>query len=67
MKHLDGDLIVKPLSVEAGQQRVEISGWAKPSSLLAGEEAAFVRLVAGAGYAECYTTPTTHWIDLTTR
>ncbi len=50
MKHLDGDLIVKPLPAEAGQQRVEISGWAKASSLLAGEEAAFVRLVAGAGF-----------------
>jgi site-specific DNA recombinase len=50
MKHLDGDLAVKPLPAEAGQQRVEISGWAKASSLLAGEEAAFVRLVAGAGF-----------------
>jgi len=47
MKHLDGDLTVTPLPTEAGQQRVEISGMAKPNSLLAGEEAAFVRLVAG--------------------
>src|SRR5262249_16862860 len=30
--------------------RVEISGLAKPNSLLAGEEAAFVRLVAGAAF-----------------
>jgi len=41
MKHLDGGLTVTPLPAEAGQQRVEIRGVAKPNSLLADEEAAF--------------------------
>ena len=47
MKHLEGDLEIRPLPAEAGQRRAEISGRVKPSSLLAEEEAAFLRLVAG--------------------
>jgi len=51
MKHLDGDLIISPLpTAEDGGLRAEITGQAKASSLLASQEAAFVRLVAGAGF-----------------
>jgi hypothetical protein len=47
MKHPDGDLEIHPSPAEAGQRHAEISGRVKPSSLLAEEEAAFLRLVAG--------------------
>jgi hypothetical protein len=57
MKHLEGDLEIRPLPAEAGQR-------VKGSSLPAGEKAAFLRLVAGAGFAECYTAAATYWIDL---
>jgi hypothetical protein len=47
MKHLKGDLQIRPLPAEAGQRRAEITGRVKASRLLAEEEAAFPRLVAG--------------------
>jgi hypothetical protein len=50
MKHLEGDLEIRPLPAEAGQRRAEITGRVNASSLLAEEEAAFLRLVAGAGF-----------------
>jgi site-specific DNA recombinase len=52
MKHLDGDLRIRPLPSPPGNKRAEISGTAKPSSLLAtdGQEAAFATMVAGAGF-----------------
>jgi hypothetical protein len=39
MKHLEGDLAIRPLPAEAGQRRAEITGRVKPSSRLAGEPA----------------------------
>jgi hypothetical protein len=52
MKHLDGDLTVKPLPAPSGAKRAQIEGRVKPNSLLAGkdQEAAFATLVAGAGF-----------------
>lgn len=49
MKHLDGDLVVSPLQPEEGHAvRAEITGRVKAGSLLEGQEAACLRLVAGA-------------------
>jgi hypothetical protein len=48
MKHLDGDLLIRPLS-DAGDGAFEISGRVKNTSLLTeGQEAGCARLVAGA-------------------
>lgn len=50
MKHLEGDLTISPLPAVTGQRRAEITGCAKANSLLADQEAACVRLVAGARF-----------------
>jgi hypothetical protein len=68
LKHLDGDLTIRPLTSEVKRGAAhpfEIRGRIKHDSLLAvNQEAACATLVAGAGFAECYTAPTSHWIDL---
>jgi site-specific DNA recombinase len=46
-KHLDGELIVKPLPSSLGQRRAEITGRVRGDSLLDGQEA--VRAVVGCG------------------
>ena len=64
VKHLDRDLVIVPRPSSPGERRAEISGRAKADSLLKDQEAVCLQVVAGAGYAECYTQPATHWIDL---
>lgn len=64
LKHLDGDLMIVPRPSSPGERRAEISGRAKADSLLRDQEAVCLQVVAGAGYAECYTQPNTFWIDL---
>jgi hypothetical protein len=49
--HLDGELTVRPLPSTRPERPAEIRGRVKPSSLLAEEEAAFLRLVAGGRFA----------------
>ena len=63
-KHLDGELTVRPLPSTGQERRAEIRGRAKLNSLLEGQEAVCGGVVAGAGFAECYTTPATYWVDL---
>jgi hypothetical protein len=63
VKHLDGDLIISPRP-EAARRHAEISGRAKLNSLLGGQEAVYPEVVAGAGFAECYTESPVLWIDL---
>jgi len=48
----------------AGGGRPGGEGRAKIEGLLEAEEAVPLQLVAGAGYAECYTAPETCWIGL---
>ena len=43
---------------------VRITRRAKIDGLLGAEEAVRLQLVAGAGFAECYTEPASLWIDL---
>ena len=38
-KHLDGDLVIKPLGGERGERRAEIKVRVKPDGLLASQEA----------------------------
>jgi hypothetical protein len=64
LKHLDGDLVIVPKPSSPGEQRAEISGRAKGDSLLRDQEAVCPQVVAGAGFAECYTAPESYWIDL---
>jgi len=67
LKHLDGDLTIRALP-SAGKtgHAFEITGRLKADGLLAmNQEAGCGRLVAGAGYPQCYTAPETSWIDLT--
>lgn len=61
-KHLD-DLRLTP-APEVGARVIRITGRAKIDGLLEGQEAVRLQLVAGAGFAECYTALTTYWIDL---
>ena len=67
LKHLDGDLVIVPRPSSPGERRAEISGRAKADSLLRDQEAVFLQVVAGAGYAECYTAPESYWVDLKSR
>ena len=62
-KHLDGDLELVPGVDRQVELRGRVSSTASwlPRRLLAGSRPA---LVAGAGYAECYTVPATYWVDL---
>jgi hypothetical protein len=64
LKHLDGDLMIVPRPSSSGEPRAEISGRAKGDSPLRDQEAVCLQVVAGAGFAECYTQPDTFWIDL---
>jgi hypothetical protein len=66
-KHLDGELTVRPLPSAGRERRAEVRGRAKLNSLLEGQEAVCGGVVAGAGFAECYTAPTPYWIDLVRR
>jgi hypothetical protein len=61
-KHID-DLRMVP-APELGERAVRVTGQPKVDGLLGGEEAVRLQLVAGARYAECYTTRETHWLDL---
>jgi hypothetical protein len=61
-RHIE-DLRIEP-APEAGERVVRVTGRPKVDGLLEGEEAVRLQLVAGAGYAKCYTAPETHWIDL---
>src|SRR5262249_18837996 len=47
-KHLDGELTVRPLPGTGRERRAEIRGRAKLNSLLEGQEAVCVEVVAGA-------------------
>jgi hypothetical protein len=57
LKHLDGDLLIVPRPSSPGERRADISGRAKSDRLLRDQEAVCLQVVAGAGYAECYTHP----------
>jgi hypothetical protein len=46
------------------KRRAEIKGRAKSDSLLGDQEAVCLQVVAGAGFAECYTSPEAFWVDL---
>jgi hypothetical protein len=48
-KHLDGDLTITPRPAMAGERVVIVSGRVKANSLLGGQEAVCLTLVAGAG------------------
>jgi DNA invertase Pin-like site-specific DNA recombinase len=50
LKHLDGDLVIMPRPSMAAMRMVEISGRAKADSLLRGQEAVCLQVVAGAGF-----------------
>jgi hypothetical protein len=50
LKHLDGDLVIVPRPASTGERRAEISGRAKSDSLLRGQEAVCLQVVAGAGF-----------------
>jgi hypothetical protein len=63
-KHLDGELTVRPLPATGRERRAEIRGRAKLNSLLAGQEAVCGEVVAGARFPECYTAPTTYWVEV---
>jgi hypothetical protein len=48
---------VRPLPTTGREHQAEIRGRAKLNSLLEGQEAVCAEVVAGAGFAECYTVP----------
>lgn len=50
-KHLDGDLLVRPLPARGDEKRAEVLGRVRPNSLLAAQEAVCLQVVvAGAGF-----------------
>jgi DNA invertase Pin-like site-specific DNA recombinase len=49
-KHLDGDLTLLPRPGGAGERRAEIRGRVKSNSLLEGQEAVCLQVVAGVGF-----------------
>jgi hypothetical protein len=63
-RRFDGDLVILLRPSTTGERRAEIRGRAKSDSLLRNQEAVCLQVVAGAGYAECYTAAEIYWIDL---
>jgi site-specific DNA recombinase len=50
VKHLDGELTIRPLPAAPGERRAEIVGRVKADGLLAAQEAVCLQVVAGAGF-----------------